>query len=166
MKESGYLVDSSNILERLKKIPILKNFEEHDLKGLLNLSKLKTYDPGEVIIREGDFDNWIYILLTGKVQVVKEGVTIYVSDKMGDVFGEMAIIEASDRSATLDALEETECLAIDASYIYMDRLKGTEKMTFMYILHRIFSELLADRLRVTTEELVAAKKELEKYQGG
>ncbi len=50
MLESAYLKDNINLLQKLKKIPTLKNFEDKDLKGLLQLSKIRSYKPGEVIL--------------------------------------------------------------------------------------------------------------------
>ncbi|MEE8285467.1 MAG: hypothetical protein V3R72_02105, partial [Gammaproteobacteria bacterium] len=46
---------------------------------------------------------------------------------------------------------------IDVSYI--DRLSGHDRMAFCYVLYRVFSEILANRLRRTSEELIKAKEE-------
>lgn len=158
MKESRYLRGDSRMLEALKSLDIFEPFEDNHIEGFLELSKLKTYAPNEAIIREGEIDNCIYFLLSGKVKVIKGGIELCQLSDVGEVFGEMAVIEAKERSATVAAVENTECLAVDASY--MDRLKGNERIVFMYILYRIFSELLAGRLRVTTDQLVMARKNL------
>lgn len=64
---------------------------EH-LKGMLKLSKIRKYDPEELIIEEGTNDCWVYFLVSGKVKVVKHGVEINILDQAGEVFGEMGII--------------------------------------------------------------------------
>lgn len=64
---------------------------EH-LKGMLRLSKIRKYDPEELIIEEGTNDSWVYFLVSGKVRVVKHGVEINILDQAGEVFGEMGII--------------------------------------------------------------------------
>lgn len=115
------------------------------------------YEPGELIIEEGEYDNWIYFLISGKVDIQKRGETISVLKRRGDLFGEMCIIDGSPRSASIVAIDETVCLAMDASYI--DRLEGNNKVAFSSILYRVFAEILANRLRIADEELVKAKDE-------
>jgi len=157
MIESEYLKDNLSILKKIGNIPTLSSFSEDDLKGVLELSKIRKYEKGEVIIEEGVFDSWIYFLVSGEVKVVKHDNELSILKRTGDVFGEMGIIDGSPRSASIYAVEETVCLATDASYI--DRLSGNDKIVFSYILYRLFAEILANRLRLTSEELISLKEE-------
>ena len=162
MIESDYLRDNINYFEKLRKMPSLNSFSEKDLKGLLELSKIRKYEPGELILEEGFYDCWIYFLISGKIRVVKHDEELSVLRRTGDVFGEMGIIDGSPRSASVYAIDETVCLATDASYI--DRLSGNDKNAFSCILYRIFSEILANRLRLTSEELIKIKEENERLK--
>ena len=162
MIDSGYLEESEGIIQKLREVPTLSFFEEKDLQGILKLSKMKKYDKGDIIIKEGEYDNWIYFLILGRVAIQKLGRTIRVLKRRGDIFGEMGIIDGSPRSASVVAMEETVCLAIDASY--MDRLKDGERVLFNSILFQVFSEVLAERLRNTNEALVKAREEIEKLR--
>jgi CRP/FNR family cyclic AMP-dependent transcriptional regulator len=155
MIESSYLKESSALIEKLRQIPTLELFDEKDLQGALQLSKMRKYEPGELILEEGSHDNWIYFLVSGKVRIVKHGKQLTVLSRRGDVFGEMGVIDGSARSASAYAIDETVCLATDSSYI--DKLSGNDKLAFCYILFRVFAEVLANRLRVTSEELIKAK---------
>lgn len=155
---SEYLKDNKEIIQKIRKIPTLDFFEDKDLEGLLNLSRIIKYEPGEMIIKEGQHDNWIYFILSGKVGIQKEGETIGVLKRQGDIFGEMGIIDGSPRSATIIAIEETACLAIDSSYA--DRLSGNDKIAFNCILYRTISQVLASRLRIADKELVKLKDEI------
>ena len=163
MIESDYLRDNISYVERLGKMPSLADFSERDLKGILELSKIRKYEPGEVILKEGVFDSWIYFLISGRIKVVKHDESLSILRRTGDVFGEMGIIDGSPRSASVVAIDNTVCLATDASYI--DRLSGNDKIAFSCILYRVFSEMLANRLRLTSEELIKAKEEIEKIKG-
>ena len=158
MIESEYLKDSEKFIQKLRQIPTLTPFDEKNLKGLLALSKIRQYEPEEYIIEEGSYDCWIYFLVSGKVQVSKKGKDLSVLNRSGDIFGEMGVIDGSARSASVRTIEKTVCLATDASYI--DRLTGEDKLSFCYILFRVFTEILANRLRSTSEELVKAKEEI------
>lgn len=167
MIESEYLKDNRAIVERLRRMPTLELFEEKHLQAALQLSKIRKYAPGESIIEEGTYDCWIYYLVSGKVKIVKEGKDLGVRDRRGDVFGEMGVIDGSPRSASVYAINETVCLATDASYL--DRLSGKDKVAFTYVLYRIFCEVLANRLRSVTKELVDVLEEIEQLtalQGG
>ncbi|MDH3976717.1 MAG: cyclic nucleotide-binding domain-containing protein [Deltaproteobacteria bacterium] len=164
MKESDFLDENAVIVERLKQLPILRTFDKDDIKGLMQFSKVREYDVDEVIIREGDTDTCIFFILSGKVIVEKDGVELAELGQPGDVFGEMAVIQSRPRSATVRAFDKTLCLMVDSSY--MDMLDKTDKSTFMYIIFRIFSILLANRLRETTDSLIAAKREIDRLKEG
>jgi CRP/FNR family cyclic AMP-dependent transcriptional regulator len=64
----------------------------------------------------------------------------------------MGAIDGARRSATVVALKETVCLATDTRQIR--QLTGYDRMAYSYILYRVFAEVLADRLRATTRELM------------
>ena len=95
MIESDYLRDNISYVERLGKMPSLADFSEKDLKGILELSKIRKYEPGEVILDEGVFDSWIYFLISGKIKVIKHDESLSILRRTGDVFGEMGIIDGS-----------------------------------------------------------------------
>ena len=83
MLESRYLQDNIENIQKLLAIPALKNFETKSLGKLLRLSKIREYEDGERIIKEGDFDPWLYFLLSGKIRITKEGLE-YVATRCGD----------------------------------------------------------------------------------
>jgi CRP/FNR family transcriptional regulator, cyclic AMP receptor protein len=162
MIESDYLRDNISYVERLSKMPYLTDFSEKDLRGILQLSKIRKYEPGEVILKEGSYDCWIYFLISGKIKVAKHNESLSILRRTGDVFGEMGIIDGSPRSASVYAIDETVCLATDSSFI--DRLTGQDKIAFSCILYRVFSEILANRLRLTSEDLILAKEDSDKQK--
>jgi CRP-like cAMP-binding protein len=157
MIESEYLGGDSGLIEKLRKMSTLKDFQVEHLKGMLRLSKIRKYDPEELIIEEGANDSWVYFLVSGKVRVVKHGVEINILDQTGDVFGEMGILDSTPRSASIYAMSETVCLSTDASYL--DRLPDNDRIAFTCILYHVFAELLSNRLKAMNEELVKVKEE-------
>ena len=153
MNDQGNIPGSDEIIQKLRAITPLRLIRDEDLKGLLKSSKMIKYDPYEAIISEG----WIYFLIQGEVGIQKEGETINVLRRCGDIFGEMGIIDNSPRSASIIAISSTICLAIDTSYA--EKLKGNEKNAFNAIIYRIFAEILAERLRKMDKELLIIKNE-------
>ncbi len=76
----------------------------------------RTFDPGAAICREGEEGEEMYIIQSGKVRVSKEfgGKTHVVSVlEKGDFFGEMAIVNRIQRTATVTAIDRVELLVFD-----------------------------------------------------
>ena len=71
---------------------------------------LQEFEKNEIIIRENEFGNNVYIIKDGRVQVSKKingrEFLIGILSK-GEIFGEMTIIDEKPRSATIKALEQT-----------------------------------------------------------
>ena len=78
MLESDYIKDNISLLHKLGHMPTLDLFSEDELKGALQLSKIRKYDAGEIIIEEGSFDCWIYFLVSGEVKIVKKDEDISI----------------------------------------------------------------------------------------
>ena len=86
---------------------------------------------------------------------VKKNKEVSILQRKGDVFGEMRFIDSSPRSASVYADADVACIAVDTEYV--DKLTGNDKLALGYIMYRVFSEILADRLRSLTKELIAIK---------
>ncbi|NNF98416.1 MAG: cyclic nucleotide-binding domain-containing protein [Desulfobacteraceae bacterium] len=166
MIESKYLKENIENIQKLMTISALKHFETRNLGKLLRLSKIRQYEDKELVIREGDVDPWLYFLLSGEIKIVKEGEKIGEIKTKGEIFGEMRVIDDQSRSASVFANGPVVCLAVDTSA--QNRLSATdhmdERLDFLLLLYRIFAEYMTLRLRLTNEELIAAKKEAKKYK--
>jgi len=161
---SELLKDNDAYLRKLKGIAFLGHIEEKDFRRILKFSDVRQYKAGETILAEGSYDNWIYFLISGKVRISKAGEEISFLQRTGDLFGEMGVIDGSARSASVRAVEDTICLATDISF--MDRLDRGDRTVFSAMLFQILAEILAHRLRITSEELVKAKEEIVRLRKG
>jgi len=159
MIESKYLKDSVQNIQRLMTIPPLRKFETKYLGQLIRLSKIREYEQGEVIIQEGGHDQWIYFLLSGKIRIEKGGVTMAVIDRIGEIFGEMRLLDGQARSASVFADSKTMCLAFDP-YLQDSQSTQDERVNFLLLLYKVFAEYLTTRLRLTNDELSRVKKKL------
>lgn len=168
MLESKYLKDNIQNIQRLMSIPALKHFETRNLAKILRLSKIREYDDGEVIIQEGDVDPWLYFLLSGKVRVKKKNIEISTISTIGEIFGEMRIIDDRARSASVYADGHTVCLAVNTAahqqYAGGGKSDKEETLDFILLLYRIFAEYMSARLRLTNTELIKAKMEATKLR--
>ncbi len=153
--ETIALLNKFQILRRLSKDQIRKLLGEKGSGYSERIAKLVRYKSNEIVIKQGDFDSWIFWVVKGAYSVVKNDVTITVFDVPGEVFGEMSILEEDCRSASVIAVSNGVCLSIDLSVfdtIDDDYIK--EKISKG--IHRLKSE----RLNLTTDKLVAEKRKL------
>lgn len=60
------------------------------------------YNPGDVIIRQGDRADFVFNLTEGSAEVVVDGVTVGGIEE-GEIFGAMAVLTNADRTATVMA---------------------------------------------------------------
>jgi CRP-like cAMP-binding protein len=157
MNAADYLSEEA-ILEKIGRMPALESFRYRDLQILLKMSKIRQYAPGELIFKEGSYDGWVYFLLSGRAKIVVNDKELITLDRTGDVFGEMGVVAEKGRSASVYADDETVCLATDVSQI--DNLTEDNRFVFRYLIFRGFAEILANRLRITTERLIKAEEEI------
>lgn len=95
--------------QQLAQVPLLADLPDKVRKRLAEIGKRRRYPAGETIIREGESGVAFYIVLSGAARVEQRGETIG-QVAAGDFFGELALIEEHPRSATIVAVEDTECL--------------------------------------------------------
>lgn len=162
MINADFLQDSELIIQKLMKIPAMRALERRHLQELLEMSDIKAFEPGEQILEEGQFDRHIFYLISGKARIVKDGKELAIIRRTGDVFGEMGIIDGSARSASVFAVEKTVCLQTDMSSV--ESLYGDSKLAFRYTIFRGFAQILANRLRMTSEELLRSREELSRLK--
>jgi CRP/FNR family transcriptional regulator, cyclic AMP receptor protein len=158
VRESSYLRENKQALQLLRKLDQFKAFSNSDLRSFLEVGKLMQYEPGEILIREGHRDGWIYLLISGEVEIIKDGQAIKSLTRSGELFGEMEAVDGAPRSATIKAVNATLVLGVDGSLTEL-KIKNNE-LAFCYTLYRLFAEILADRLRQATEEISALRMEL------
>ena len=151
MKETPYIGDNVDLINRLKKIELLSHFSDTDLLSFLQLAKLREYEPGEAIMKEGEIDCWIYFLIAGKLEILKDNKIITCLQNPGDLFGEMGVISGCPRSATVQAADEkTVVLGVDSSSV--DRRLREKDHSLAHTVYRMFADILSTRLRSVTED--------------
>lgn len=157
MREFKLSDSNLDVINLVRKIDKFKEFEKPELLAFLQASRIREYQENETIISEGAFDCWVFFLIQGVLSIEKENHRVGISQRCGDMFGEMGVIDGSPRSATIRAKSKALLLGIDASIV--DNKLKDRQINFCYIIYRIFSEVLAVRLRDTTKENIKLQEE-------
>ena len=98
------------IIERvsaLNKAALFAGVQDHALAEIAQIVVETSYDAGETIIREGDLESWMFILVEGTARVDVGGAEVSTIETGASV-GELAVLDPAPRAATVTAL--TPCL--------------------------------------------------------
>jgi len=99
----------------LKGMPLFEGLTDEFIEGLRERVHLVSYDPGQVICKQGDEAHRLYLIRIGFVKVSQEspgGEMILQYLHRGDYFGEMGLLGSGKRTATCTALDHVELVEI------------------------------------------------------
>jgi hypothetical protein len=100
----------------LRGIHIFEGLSVSELAAVASVTEEASFKPSEIVIREGDPGESMYLIIGGRVAVLKgyeTGNEIELDQiGVGDYFGEMALFEGDVRSATIRTLEESRLLEL------------------------------------------------------
>jgi len=103
-------------VELLSRVPAFEALSGEDLRQVADLAVPRRFEAGQVVFREGDASDTCYVVRSGRARAIRahqDGRTITLAHfGPGDIFGELAMFDDEPRSATVEALEETEAIAV------------------------------------------------------
>jgi CRP-like cAMP-binding protein len=133
----------------LRAVPLFQSLSEDNLSSLAKTVARRRASTGDVLCREGEPGDEMYVVLSGTVTLYKavgERETELGRLESGAYFGEMALIGDAPRSATIRATTELDYLAIDRDTL-MEVIAAFPTVALQIL--RGYNERLAD----TTERL-------------
>jgi serine/threonine protein phosphatase PrpC/CRP-like cAMP-binding protein len=139
----------------LAHMPLFARLTERELLRVMQAAQVRDFKDGDIIIREGDKGDELYIVLEGQVRVSREDRTLTLLGP-GEHVGEMALIRSVPRSATVAAVGRAELISIRRADFFEILRKEHEvavKMLWQFL------GVLADRLDQTNSALHEMKRE-------
>jgi CRP/FNR family transcriptional regulator, cyclic AMP receptor protein len=133
----------------LLRLDLFHELNQPELERLLADAELVECRSGDYPIREGEQDNHLFIILSGKMAIYKRSAGVQkLIKELGpsECFGEMSLIECRSRSASVKAV--THCRLL--------RLDGDQIVRFPDISTKLFrniARLLSQRLRYANDLL-------------
>jgi CRP-like cAMP-binding protein len=138
--------------EVLSKFRLFAGFKEEELETLLSLSDYQVFPAGARIVTQDEPGLCMYVIIRGRVRVHckagEQDIPLAVLDS-GDFFGELSLVDDGVRSATVDAVEETQVLRITRMVVGV--LAGVQPAAAIHLLAAI-GRSLVNRLRAGNQK--------------
>ncbi len=176
----------------LRKVCFFKALTPKEINQILSIAALKRYKPGELIFMKEDIGKQFFIVKCGRIKIFtaigtqKKKTFAYL--QKGDFFGEMSLLGGKIRSASAQAMEDTELLVISKKnfkalvlqtpdftlkllYTLANRLNNCDKEIESMLFHNILGRLADAIIDLTKDKHVKHVKmhldqnELAEYMG-
>jgi CRP-like cAMP-binding protein len=135
----------------LARVPVFETLAPADLERVAEAAVPRAFSAGEAVFREGDQSDTCYVVRSGHGRAIRahpDGRTITLANfGPGDIFGELAMFDDERRSATVEALDDLEAIAILGADMRRI-LRGHADISFKLVV------ALGRRLRQTNERLI------------
>ena len=130
-----------DILKILKSTEYLETFSEDSLEKISRISKIEFYKKNSVIFTEIENGEFIYIVKSGKVKILKISPSgkdfIIKIMKEGDVFAESLLFENGNYPATAETIEDTFLISIQKCELEkLIRLDNDVAVNFVKVMSR------------------------------
>jgi CRP/FNR family transcriptional regulator, cyclic AMP receptor protein len=100
----------------LARTEVFHGLDERELGEVAKVAVPRRWERGEVIFREGDSGDTCYLIKSGAVLLTRQhqdGRVVAIAEcRLGAMFGELAMFRGERRSATAEAIEATEAVAL------------------------------------------------------
>lgn len=98
-------------IDVLQRIPLFADLNEDELERIATVFKERSFAEGETVIQQGSGAAAFFVIDSGEAQVLVDGQEKRTL-KPGDHFGEMALIDAGARTATIIAASDLQCSGV------------------------------------------------------
>jgi CRP-like cAMP-binding protein len=97
--------------ELLAGCPLFRGVAPDAIAGLADVATAVDFPPGHVIARQGEIGTGFFVVVSGGVRVVRDGVVVARLGP-GEFFGELSVLDRMPRNASVAAETATTCLAL------------------------------------------------------
>ena len=137
------------------KTPLFNDISQKEIMRLSHSMHVRHYQVGEVIFHSNDYGAGAAMILSGKVAIKTEGVTL-AELKPGDFFGEVSLVLDERRTADAIAMEESELVF----FLRIDYEEWTTRSPhYGALLSRNLAYTLAERLQYANRVIAQHKSD-------
>ena len=131
--------------EFVARVPIFAHCTAEEIAAITGVAQEGFFQPGQIIVTQGTPGQAFYLILAGRVEILRDGVSLGAFGP-GDFFGEMSLLDQAPRSATIRALDNTQCIML-SSWDFKSLLERHPSIAIKLL------EVLSRRLRVADERI-------------
>jgi CRP-like cAMP-binding protein len=137
-------------LDALRRVRFFAELTDDDLERVARLGQRRKFAAGDALVERDSQQGGLFVLLSGSAEVEVGGSTHTLG--AGEVFGEMALLGRTRRSASVIATEPVEALVIETTYF--DPFLIQNPSVAVAILHVVVERLreVQDRIDGTQDE--------------
>lgn len=136
-------------IQEIPVVPLFSDLKKEELARVIEKIQAKQYVRGAAVCQEGDSGDSIFIVSHGKVGIFRvnaSGAKIFITElKEGDFFGEFGFFSNSRRTATVEAVVDTEVLEITKQDLeeIIHEFPSVSEVLFKFYKERVLDSLLA-----------------------
>ena len=138
--------------ELLRKVDLFSGLKKRAIQSLAEFCVERSFKKDEILVKQGDSGIGLYIIASGKVKIIKEtaggGELEVAVHGPGEFFGEMTVLDNAPRSASVIAIEDTDCLLL-TSWVFKSRMEIQPEIALTVL------PVVVKRFRETNERLLA-----------
>ena len=133
-------IDQTEQLRMLRMLKFFHDFSQSEIHEVLQSGSWQEFVAGDHLVRQGELDDRLYIIISGDCQVERNNVTIGRIGT-GDCFGEASYVSGAIRQATVRAV--TPVTALSVSSTLLEQVSASCQLRF----NRVFLRSLIQRLQ-------------------
>jgi len=142
-----------DLIAELKKFPVIQSLGAPELDVIARITTQRSFKANEIIFREDDLTEYIYLIQTGSVRIIKTtpfGEQVLSNLGAGEFFGEMDFIDSMQCSADAIATEDTNLLLLTKARLE-EVFIAQKQIAVQFYWH--FWKTLSRRIRETNDLL-------------
>ena len=156
---------SADKLKLLANVELFSGFSEKQLAGVAQVAHVKTLERRDELFHKGDEGGEIYVVASGKLKALTTSIAgddvVFSILAPGEVFGEVALLGATRRTATVSAIEDCTLVVIDRrdfmSYVKSEPDVAVKLLSVLAMRLKRVSELVEDTLFLNLPMRLAKK---------
>ena len=127
----------------LRRVGLFAETPDRALAGVAQVVTEVEFPAGAMVMREGDLEDWLYVVVDGELEVVRADRRAVIG--AGGVVGELAVLDPMPRSATVRAT--TDCLLFRLDKIAFDEVLGERPEVARGVIRELVGRLREARER-------------------
>ena len=116
LREGSSKLDRQEQFSILRTLKFFHDFSQSEILEVLRASTWQDYEQGEEIVKEGEMDDRFYVIVSGRVAVMRNANPVGELDA-GDCFGETSYVRGAKRLATIKALTNVTLMKVSSTLL-------------------------------------------------